>query len=335
MKGVLRVSVDALVSRVLIGPKVDPFLAQYPALELELVVRDHRVSVEIERLIGHAVPRGRADRHALVRSLPSPPSCRVRSFHELLSTQAGYLRNGRAWRAPPPDARASAWLRPSVARPIARARITPRTAPTSCSIASSRSRRDRWARRTSRNRVTRSGSVESSIVMMRGMYQHRIRRSAISTTLVLCLAACGAPGGSSSVRSRGAPVTRAASPCASPGHADAPVVKVETPVATMTSAERVAVVPGAAAILAVDVDAIWVGLEDGGISRVSRARTGRRRSRNRTGAEYRVDIDAAEPRVPLSTASPHDERHQRGRQGGCRCPRRDEGSQLRHNRRSS
>ncbi len=40
-KGVLRVSVDSLVARVLVGPNVGPFLRQHPALTLDLVVRDH------------------------------------------------------------------------------------------------------------------------------------------------------------------------------------------------------------------------------------------------------------------------------------------------------
>ena len=41
VKGLLRVSVDSSVARVLVGPNVGPFLAQHPVLELDLVVRDH------------------------------------------------------------------------------------------------------------------------------------------------------------------------------------------------------------------------------------------------------------------------------------------------------
>jgi DNA-binding transcriptional LysR family regulator len=40
-RGTLRVAVDALVARVLVGPRVGPFLRENPALAMDLVVRDH------------------------------------------------------------------------------------------------------------------------------------------------------------------------------------------------------------------------------------------------------------------------------------------------------
>jgi DNA-binding transcriptional LysR family regulator len=40
-KGMLRVEVDSLVARVAIGPRIGPFLRAHPALDLDLVVRDH------------------------------------------------------------------------------------------------------------------------------------------------------------------------------------------------------------------------------------------------------------------------------------------------------
>ena len=40
-KGMLRVAVDSLVARVAIGPRIGPFLRAHPALDLDLVVRDH------------------------------------------------------------------------------------------------------------------------------------------------------------------------------------------------------------------------------------------------------------------------------------------------------
>ena len=40
-KGTLRVAVDSLVARVVIGPHIGPFLRAHPALDLDLVVRDH------------------------------------------------------------------------------------------------------------------------------------------------------------------------------------------------------------------------------------------------------------------------------------------------------
>ena len=40
-KGILRVAVDSLVARVVIGPRTGAFLRAHPALDLDLVVRDH------------------------------------------------------------------------------------------------------------------------------------------------------------------------------------------------------------------------------------------------------------------------------------------------------
>jgi DNA-binding transcriptional LysR family regulator len=40
-KGMLRVEVDSLVARVAIGPRIGAFLRAHPALDLDLVVRDH------------------------------------------------------------------------------------------------------------------------------------------------------------------------------------------------------------------------------------------------------------------------------------------------------
>jgi DNA-binding transcriptional LysR family regulator len=40
-KGILRVAVDSLVARVVIGPRVGPFLRAHPGLDLDLLVRDH------------------------------------------------------------------------------------------------------------------------------------------------------------------------------------------------------------------------------------------------------------------------------------------------------
>ena len=40
-KGMLRVAVDSLVARVVIGPRIGAFLRAHPALDLDLVVRDH------------------------------------------------------------------------------------------------------------------------------------------------------------------------------------------------------------------------------------------------------------------------------------------------------
>ena len=40
-KGMLRVAVDSLVARVAIGPRIGAFLRAHPALDLDLVVRDH------------------------------------------------------------------------------------------------------------------------------------------------------------------------------------------------------------------------------------------------------------------------------------------------------
>ncbi len=40
-KGVLRVAVDSLVARAIIGPRIGPFLRAHPGLDLDLVVRDH------------------------------------------------------------------------------------------------------------------------------------------------------------------------------------------------------------------------------------------------------------------------------------------------------
>jgi DNA-binding transcriptional LysR family regulator len=40
-KGMLRVTVDSLVARVIVGPRIGAFLRAHPALDLDLVVRDH------------------------------------------------------------------------------------------------------------------------------------------------------------------------------------------------------------------------------------------------------------------------------------------------------
>jgi DNA-binding transcriptional LysR family regulator len=40
-KGILRVAVDSLVARVVIGPRVGPFLRAHPGLDLDLLERDH------------------------------------------------------------------------------------------------------------------------------------------------------------------------------------------------------------------------------------------------------------------------------------------------------
>jgi DNA-binding transcriptional LysR family regulator len=40
-KGMLRVSVDSLVARVVLGPRIGAFLRAHPALDLDLVVKDH------------------------------------------------------------------------------------------------------------------------------------------------------------------------------------------------------------------------------------------------------------------------------------------------------
>jgi DNA-binding transcriptional LysR family regulator len=40
-RGILRVAVDSLVARVLVGPRLGPFLRENPALAIDLVARDH------------------------------------------------------------------------------------------------------------------------------------------------------------------------------------------------------------------------------------------------------------------------------------------------------
>jgi DNA-binding transcriptional LysR family regulator len=40
-KGILRVAVDSLVARAIIGPRIGPFLRAHPGLDLDLVVSDH------------------------------------------------------------------------------------------------------------------------------------------------------------------------------------------------------------------------------------------------------------------------------------------------------
>src|SRR5580700_4755140 len=40
-KGTLRVAVDSLVARVVIGPRIGAFLRAHPGLDLDLLVRDH------------------------------------------------------------------------------------------------------------------------------------------------------------------------------------------------------------------------------------------------------------------------------------------------------